>query len=437
MSQKGDSINVCVQKCDRGRRPRRLRGRHPHLRSVSGPGEAVSRQERLWTRSFIAIIGSNFFTAVVFYLLSTTIASYIMDRFSVGESLAGLCVGSYSIGAIGARVFAGRYMDTIGRRRLAYVTTAACIGLNLGYMIVGSIPVMLLLRLVHGFCFGAASTVLNTIAVVDMPEAKRGEGTAYLTLSSTAATAIGPFIGMLLTQHMPYRAVLVCCVVCAVLAMAALAAGGIPRDVRRSLPPRKGADIRDFFEMSTFPIGMVMCIAAICYAAVTAFISGYAEETGLSALAPYYFTVYAAALLVSRPLTGRLLDRRGDNMVIYPALGIFVAAFLLLSLGRSAVSFLVSAVCVALGYGTIQSAGQAIAVKYAPPERIGLATSTFYLFLDVGIGVGPFLTGALVTPLGYARAYMALIVPVLAGVLIYRQFHARRIVRREAAGNRR
>ena len=37
----------------------------------------------------------------------------------------------------------------------------------------------------------------------------------------------------------------------------------------------------------------------------------------------------------------------------------------------------------------MQSCTQAIAIKLTPPERMGLATSTFFIFLDAGLGLGP------------------------------------------------
>ena len=36
------------------------------------------------------------------------------------------------------------------------------------------------------------------------------------------------------------------------------------------------------------------------------------------------------------------------------------------------------------------------------------ANSTFYIFLDIGTGVGPFFLGFLVSPLGYRGMYLAM-----------------------------
>jgi hypothetical protein len=42
-------------------------------------------------------------------------------------------------------------------------------------------------------------------------------------------------------------------------------------------------------------------------------------------------------------------------------------------------------------YGTIVPSAQAIAIQQSPVDKIGLATSTFYMFADFGAGIGPFV----------------------------------------------
>ena len=50
---------------------------------------------------------------------------------------------------------------------------------------------------------------------------------------------------------------------------------------------------------------------------------------------------------------------------------------------------------VGLGYGTFMSNGQAVTVKIVPVHRIGVATSTYFIALDVGLGFGPYILGAI------------------------------------------
>ena len=74
----------------------------------------------------------------------------------------------------------------------------------------------------------------------------------------------------------------------------------------------------------------------------------------------------------------------------------------LLLLGRAGALWMVSlaAVLKAMGQGSGQPTLQAASLKLLPPEKSGVASSTFYIGGDVGQGLGPMLAGAMVGACG-------------------------------------
>ena len=58
------------------------------------------------------------------------------------------------------------------------------------------------------------------------------------------------------------------------------------------------------------------------------------------------------------------------------------------------------------GFGNFQSIAQALVLKLVPMHRFGQATSTFFIFLDLGIGLGPYLFGFIVPFVGYSGVYL-------------------------------
>ncbi|MER2137018.1 MAG: MFS transporter, partial [Arthrobacter sp.] len=76
---------------------------------------------------------------------------------------------------------------------------------------------------------------------------------------------------------------------------------------------------------------------------------------------------------------------------------------------------------------------QAIAVTVAPDHRIGIATSTFFLILDAGIGLGPFLLGLLIPLTGFSGMYAVLTGLVAAAMVLYHFVHGRFASRRRPA----
>lgn len=74
----------------------------------------------------------------------------------------------------------------------------------------------------------------------------------------------------------------------------------------------------------------------------------------------------------------------------------------------------------------MQSCTQAIAIKLTPPHRMGLATSTFFIFLDAGLGFGPYLLGFFIPTLNYSTLYIILAFVVLASSALYYLLHGKK-----------
>ncbi|WP_159196809.1 MFS transporter, partial [Klebsiella pneumoniae] len=131
-----------------------------------------------------------------------------------------------------------------------------------------------------------------------------------------------------------------------------------------------------------------------------------AKEINLVEAASFFFLMYAFAILLSRPFTGPLMDRKGENIIIYPAIVIMALGIFLLSQAQNSVMLLTSAALLGFGFGNIQSVCQTIAVKSTTLQRMGLATSTFFIALDAGLGFGPYFLGMLLDQIGYSQLYL-------------------------------
>ncbi|MMZ60580.1 major facilitator superfamily transporter [compost metagenome] len=57
---------------------------------------------------------------------------------------------------------------------------------------------------------------------------------------------------------------------------------------------------------------------------------------------------------------------------------------------------------------------------------MGLANSTYFILLDLGLGLGPFALGYLVPGLGYRGLYLALVGVIAAGIGVYYVLHGRK-----------
>ncbi len=360
----------------------------------------------------------------------TTMTVYAVEQFGASQSKAGLASSIFIIGALFSRLLAGKYIEVIGRKKLLFGGLLLFFIATVLYFPVNNLNLLMIVRFIHGTAFGIATTAMNTAVMELIPNERRGEGTSYFSLSSTAATALGPFLGLFISQYADFNMVFVSVSIFSVLSIlfsffAVIPEANITKEQIQEM--KMGLRLQDFFEIKALPISIIMFMMGIAYSGILSFLNSYAIQIHLEEAASMFFVIYATFLFISRPFTGKLLDRKGDNIVVYPALFLFAISLILLSQAENGIVLLLTGALVALGYGTMMSSGQAIAVKEAPKHRIGLALSTFFIFIDGGIGVGPFFIGLLIPHIGYRGMYLALAAVVLSSIILYYYLHGKKV----------
>jgi MFS family permease len=382
---------------------------------------------KLWTKDFIIVSSVNFLLTLVFYLLIVIIGVYAVDEYHASTSQAGLVTGIFIVGTLIGRLFIGRSMDSIGRKKTLFIGLILYILTTALYFIQIGITFLLITRLLHGITLGIASTATGTIVAQIIPKRRKGEGIGYYSMSSTLATAIGPFIGLYMSQHTSTQIIFILCLALGIFSLITAFFVYVPALEGSSKTTEiKGVKLAHFIEPKAVPIALITLIIGFCYSSVLSFINFYAIEIELVRAASFFFLVYSLAVLISRPFTGRLMDVKGANYVMYPAFVLFTAGLLLLGSAHSSSTLLIAGILIGLGFGNMQSCTQAIAVKLTPPQRMGLATSTFFIFLDAGLGFGPYLLGFVLPFSSYSTVYMILGFVVLVSSGLYFLLHGKK-----------
>lgn len=381
----------------------------------------------LWTKNFIIASLINFFLILIFYLLIVTIGKYAVEEFSATTSEAGLVTGIFIIGTLIGRLGVGRVIDKIGRKRTLLIGLSLFTVTTLLYYVQLGLPFLMVNRLLHGMTLGIASTAAGTIVAQIIPMSRKGEGIGYFSMSATMATAIGPFIGLFMTQRTSFEVIFgLCLALGAISLLVSLFVQVPPLEAAPTSAQTKGFSVSNFLEPKAIPIAFITLAVSLCYASVLSFINFYAIEIDLVDTASMFFVVYALAVLASRPFTGRLMDVKGANYVMYPAFAVFALGLFLLSTADNSVTLLLSGALIGLGFGNMQSTTQAVAVKLTPPHRMGLATSTFFIFMDAGLGFGPYILGFIIPITGYSNMYVILAIAALATAFLYYLLHGKK-----------
>lgn len=386
----------------------------------------MNHKPKLWTKDFLIVSSANFFLFLTFYVLMVTLTIYTMDNFHASQAQAGLASSIFVLGAVLVRPIAGKKIDKIGRRKMLLGSLILFLIASIGYFLVNSLSLLLIDRLIHGFAFGLATTATGTIAADIIPNERRGEGTGYFAMSTNLAMAFGPFIGLLITQHFSYSIIFYAASLFAAFSLVASLFMNVPEGDKGGDSPQKGFKISDYFEKRALPISIFIGFAGFTYSSILSYLTSFAKEMDLMDAASFFFVVFAVFLLASRPFTGRMFDVKGENAVIYPSLLLFAVGMVILSQSHHGITLLIAGALIGVGYGTFQSSCQAISIKEAPSNRMGLATSTFFTMYDFGIGVGPFLLGFLIPFTGFKGLFIGMSVFAFVLIGIYYLAHGKK-----------
>ena len=377
------------------------------------------KKQPLWTKDFLGISFISLFLFLVFYILLTTLPIYVLDELHGNETQVGLIVAVFLIAAVLCRPFTGKWIDAIGRKKILLSSVIIFSISSVLYIWTDSIPLLLGLRFLHGIGFGMATTATGAIIADIVPNERKGEGLGYYALFMNLAMVIGPFAGLTIIQITSFNLLFILCAFLSFIAR-------IPEAPVAEKKVHSKFSIGSFFEKNAIPVSIVGGILALAYSGILSFISVYAKELGLFKAASFFFVVYAVAIVISRPFTGKWFDLYGENKIVYPSIILFAIGMVLLSQANSTFLFLSSAAIIGLGYGSLSPSLQTVAINHSAPSKRGLATSTFFTFFDSGIGIGSYALGVIAMYTSLSILYLVLAAVVLLALLMYYLLHGKK-----------
>lgn len=392
--------------------------------------EAIPTKDPIFTKSFNLNFVINFFVYLCMYLLIVVIAGYSKTEFHASDSLAGLVVGLFIVGSLIGRFITGKYVNSFGPKKILIFGLICLIITQLLYFIPGSVWFLMIVRLLNGIATAIATTATGTIAAYVTPPTRKSEGISLFSLSLVLGTAIGPFFGMLLMNSFSIQILFMICVILGVLS--GLLSLFIKIDFKtvaskNDTSNRKAFSLGIFFAKEAIPVAIVMMLIGVTYAAILTYLQAFAVERNLVTAASYFFIFYAVASLVTRPIAGRLMDDKNENVVVYPAFIFLIISFAMLMFSFDGWVLLIAGIALGIGYGNLSSSMQAIAIKVSPSTKYGLATSTYFIGLDIGIGFGPSFLGLFTHMITYSQLYGIMALLGIITLFIYFVVHGRNV----------
>lgn len=386
-------------------------------------------ERKVYSKDIILVLAATFF-----YMASPMLVTPLITGFteSIGASAAlmGLVGGLMNLVSLFCRPIAGNLADRISKYKLSFIgavfMTAACVG----YIFAPNEVVVIIARVINGFGFACCSVCMATWMSNMLPKEKIGSGMGVYGTMNALAMAVAPAIGVTAYQRFGYR---VSFVIALIFSLAILAViqftgdKGEPETTNDEAGEKgSGAGTADgkqrrrveLVDVKVIPIALIIMLFAIPYCATQSFLVTYAEVRGLHVSVSLFFPAYAVVLIVLRLSLRSLFDKLPFPIFLLAGALSELLAILLLTIMKNNAVMLLAACFLAGGYGIMSSVCQSTAILLAGKEKRGLANSTYYIGLDLGMTLGPMIGGALYGGLDIGWFYPVLMVTMpLAGVV--------------------
>jgi MFS family permease len=373
-------------------------------------------EDRLLTPRFalVVVVGLTYFFSLG--MLVPVVPLFVEDELRGGGVAVGVVVGTFSVGAVLLRPFAGRIGDRMGRRVLI-IGGALTVGVAVAlYPLAGSVAVLVPARLLGGIGEAAFFVGAGTMVTDLAPEARRGEAISYWSVAVYGGLAFGPALGEWLLDHDRYTRVWV------VSAALALAAGVLAFATRETMRPRPSGEApphQPLLHRAALAPGTVLFLGMVPLAGFFGFVPLYVDEVGLTD-SRGVFLLYGCLVLAVRIFGARIPDRIGALRAGTLATAGIAVGMLVVAAVPEPWGLYAGAAVLALGMSQLYPSMLMLALTGVPETERGSAVGTTSSFFDLSQGVGAVLLGSVVALAGYRGSFAVAAVMALAGMVLLR-----------------
>jgi MFS family permease len=333
----------------------------------------------------------------------------------------------FGLGAIFSLPF-GAVADAWGTRRtviLAVLGSAAVNVVPIGAQVTGSTVPLYAWAILSGLTSSLFLPAIGAYVAGTAHEARRGSAFGWMTLGTHSGIALGPAVGGLAWQHLGIpQTYLVATALALVALMGPILMRGAIRtriDVR-GLPAMIGSLARDRVVVGCWVAGFGI---GLPWGAVSGLFPLFGTSVGLAAGSiGLLLALQSITNGLSRVPLGRLIDRRAVPPLATAAgcaAYAVISSLLGLQTGPIGIAAVFMTGILALAFTLMMI--QVVISERAPAELRATGLGGYSTALSAGLGIGPFVAGAVAQSNGFGMGYgsvaaMALVVAAVAALLL-------------------
>jgi MFS family permease len=338
-------------------------------------------------------------------LLTAGFPAFITD-INNNPAQGGLMTTVFMVSAIATRPFVASLMQKMDNKKLSLISLgfiAITVGLSIGQ---DSVPLLLLLRVFHGMGFGIITTIFSTMATNIIPAHRLGEGIGYYGMATSVGTSLGPMLALALLQFFSFNILIA---ISAGLTLLTLLLNILVKSPRKPVAAKASVRKVNFrehaFDRHAFTPAILTAFFSITLSGVVSFLRELGKEANLGATISLFFLVLTIVMVMIRPVSGRMYDKYGHKLIIYPAVISGIIGLTLLAVTQNTLTLLIAAFFYGIAYGTVAPTLQALAVSAVSKEKQGTANAMYFSSMDLGMALGSAGLGLLASYTSYHFIY--------------------------------
>ncbi|MGV0326211.1 MFS transporter [Corynebacterium confusum] len=341
------------------------------------------------------------------------------------NTLAGGSTGAFMAATVITQMFTPWLLSRFGYRPVMAVA-AGMLGIPaLGHLLGMEVWQVLLFSALRGVGFGALTVAESALIAELVPLRLLGKATGTMGLFIGLSQMIFLPVGLAMAENISFASTYY--TAAAIACLAVVMCLRLP-----SVHPRSSgeSETAEAPRASTWKLVIVPALAlttlSMSYGVVSSFLPASVREidpeTG-AVLGGLMLSIVGGSVMVSRLFAGVVADRLGEPGHLYiPAQVIGGVGMLLMAAaminGWSVWWMVLASVFFGIAFGIAQNEALLSMFNRLPRSKISQASAVWNIFYDAGTGLGSVVLAALVTGYGYAGAYGAGGVIILAGILM-------------------
>lgn len=356
------------------------------------------------------------FTAGLLFWFSITsllpvLPLYIQD-FGGTKQQIGLVMGCFAIGLLLTRTWLGALADRRGRKIVILIGAFVVATAPLGYLLVKSIPLLMVLRAFHGISIAAFTTGYSALVVDISPVKQRGELIGYMSLAIPIGMAIGPAFGGYLQEEFGYTVLFL---VSAISGLSALLCAQEVKEELKSVTQLsekhdRSFKSRTFWELIATPAlvvpGIILLLIGTLFGTLVTFLPLYLEDANLEFNAGLFYGVAAIASFIARVAVGKSSDIIGRGLFITGSLVCYALSMVILALAKTELAFTVAAILEGTGGGVLIPMMIALMSDRSYAGERGKVYGLCIGGFDLGVAIAGPIFGSFAFTLNYINMFL-------------------------------